>query len=183
MKAVISGACVSLSTGEPRRAKFDHNTLTPFPLDGAHVTVPCNACHINGQFVSTPTTCIGCHLKDFQSTTDPTHAVVGFATDCKQCHTTATWQNAKVDHSGFGFPLTGAHATVACATCHKNNQFVGLPSNCVACHLADFQSTNNPPHTSASFGTDCAQCHTTATWANATFDHSKTAFSLTGAHI
>ena len=175
--------CHSINAGGWLTAKFDHNTFAHFPLTGAHITVACNACHINGRFAGTPTTCEGCHMPDFQATTNPPHAAAGFATNCQLCHTTASWLTATVDHSTFGFPLTGAHTTVACTACHKNNQFVGTPTTCVGCHLADFQSTNNPSHTNAAFSTDCTQCHTTATWANAVFDHSKTQFPLTGAHV
>jgi hypothetical protein len=39
----------------------------------------------------------------------------------------------------------------------------------------------NPSHTG--FPTDCATCHTTSVWRPSTFDHSRTSFQLTGAHI
>ena len=39
-----------------------------------------------------------------------------------------------------------------------------------------------PNHTAAGFPTSCTLCHNTTQWQGAVFDHSKTAFPLTGAH-
>jgi hypothetical protein len=163
-------------------ATFDHSK-TQFPLTGAHATVQCAQCHVNNQFSGLSTQCVGCHLADFQHTNTPNHVTAGFPQDCTLCHTTATWQGAKFDHSKTQFPLTGAHVNVQCAHCHVNNQFAGLSTQCVSCHLKDFQNTNNPNHVSAGFPQDCTLCHTTATWQGAKFDHSKTQFPLTGAHV
>jgi hypothetical protein len=41
----------------------------------------------------------------------------------------------------------------------------------VGCHLTDYNQTNNPPHASAQFPTDCQMCHTTSAWIPSTFDH------------
>ena len=162
-------------------AAFDHNK-TVFPLTGAHVSLACSQCHVNGQFSSTPTPCQGCHLADFNKTTNPNHTSAGFPQDCSLCHTTATWAGAVFDHSKTVFPLTGAHASVACAQCHANNQFAGAPTQCQGCHLADFNKTTDPNHVTAGFPQDCSVCHSTVSWAGAVFDHSKTGFALTGAH-
>jgi hypothetical protein len=87
-----------------------------FPLTGAHAAVDCNACHKNGansKFQIMSTACNSCHLKDFQSTTNPSHIKAQFSTTCENCHTTDNWLNAKItgfDHSTTGFLLTGGHA-------------------------------------------------------------------------
>jgi hypothetical protein len=166
------------------QATFDHNTFTKFPLTGAHATVACTQCHINGQFVGTPTDCASCHMKDFNSTTNPNHVQSGFPTGCQQCHTTATWNNATFDHSSTGFPLTGAHSAVQCSQCHVNGNYNLTSANttCVSCHLKDFQGTTQPNHVQSGFPQNCTQCHNTTTWMSATFDHSTTGFPLTGAH-
>ncbi len=39
-------------------------TRHPFPLTGAHTTVPCTTCHINNVFAGTPTDCYSCHTTD-----------------------------------------------------------------------------------------------------------------------
>ncbi len=52
----------------------------------------------------------------------------------------------------------------------------------MTCHQADYNGTNNPPHAQAGFPTTCQTCHSTTDWTGATFDHSTTGFTLTGAH-
>jgi len=163
-------------------AKFDHTAQTKFPLTGKHASVDCITCHTNNQYATLSTTCITCHLKDMQSTTNPNHVAAGFSQECQICHSTVDWGNAAFNHNATRFPLTGAHATVACASCHVNNQFTTVSTACVSCHLSDFQSTNNPPHVSAGFPQDCSQCHTTTNWDGATFNHASTGFTLTGTH-
>jgi len=162
--------------------RFDHNTFTGFPLTGAHASVPCSQCHVNNQFAGPPAACSSCHIKDYQKTTNPNHPAAGFPTDCSICHSTVSWANAKFDHSKSGFPLTGAHAPLACQVCHVNNQF-NISPLCASCHLKDFQNTNNPNHTQAGFPQTCEVCHSTSAWIPATFDHNKTSFPLTGAHV
>ena len=165
-------------------AKFDHNTATKFPLTGVHTTLTCSQCHLNGVFAGTPAACSGCHMTDYNKTTNPNHAAAGFPVDCSLCHTTAGWAGATFDHSKTPFPLTGAHATVSCIQCHANNVFAGTPTQCVACHLADFKKATNPNHVAAGFPQDCTICHNTTQWPGATFNHNTaTKFPLTGAHV
>ncbi len=164
-------------------ARFDHNTFTQFPLTGAHVNATCAACHANGQFAGTPKTCNSCHLADYQKTTNPNHASAGFPQDCSLCHSTVQWLGAKFDHSKTRFPLTGAHTPLACATCHTGGVFTGLNTSCVSCHQTKYNNTTNPNHIAAKFPTDCQVCHSTGAWTPASFNHSLTAFALTGKHI
>ncbi len=166
-------------------AKFDHAT-TGFLLTGGHAVPPrlCTDCHVNNNYNLTSTACITCHLKDFQSTTNPNHVTSGFAQTCESCHTTADWANAKFDHATTGFALTGGHAVPPrqCTDCHVNNNYNLTSSTCVTCHLKDFQGTTNPNHVAGGFAQTCETCHTTAAWQPATFDHSKSGFPLTGSH-
>jgi hypothetical protein len=163
-------------------AKFDHNTMTKFPLTGAHVNTQCTQCHSSGQFAGISTQCVACHLTNFQQTTSPNHAASGIPQTCVQCHNTTNWGDGKFDHSTTPFPLTGAHTTVQCTLCHVGGKYVGTPMQCSACHLANFQNTTNPNHATAGFPQTCEQCHSTTSWSNAVFDHAKTVFPLTGAH-
>ncbi len=163
-------------------AAFDHNT-TPFPLTGAHQTVPCNSCHGDGIYHGKPTACVGCHQGDFDKTTDPDHKAAGYGTDCTTCHTTAAWQGANFDHNTTAFPLTGAHQAVPCIGCHADGVFKGKPTTCVSCHQPDYAATTDPSHGAAGFATTCADCHTTTAWTGASFDHGTTTFPLTGAHL
>ncbi|MFN7996250.1 MAG: hypothetical protein U0Q18_21745 [Bryobacteraceae bacterium] len=163
-------------------ATFDHSK-SRFPLTGAHVSVPCAQCHQNGVFTGTPTACAGCHLPDFQKTTNPNHVAAGFPQDCSVCHTTANWAGAKFDHASTGFALTGAHTSMQCAQCHTNGNYSLTSGACIGCHLKDFNGANNPPHASAGFPQDCTLCHSTTNWTSATFNHATTGFTLTGAHV
>ncbi len=163
-------------------AKFDHAKFAGFALTGMHATLACTACHVNGRFQGTPADCFSCHAKDFNQTTNPNHVQAGFPHDCGTCHTTSSWNGARFDHAAFTkFPLTGVHATLACAQCHVNARFAGTPADCASCHMKDFNNTTAPNHQTAGFPTDCSICHSTSGWAPASFDHAKV-FPLTGVH-
>ena len=159
-----------------------------FPLIGAHAAVDCIGCHKNGasgQFTGLSTECYSCHVRDFQNALTPNHVAAGFSTNCQACHGVNTWLVTNFDHSATGFPLTGAHVSVPCASCHVNNNFnlTAASTACSACHMPDFQSTTNPNHVLGGFSTNCQTCHSTASWTNATFNHNLTGFPLTGAHV
>ena len=146
---------------------FDHS-LTAFQLIGKHGSVACLDCHTGGPIKSTPSDCYACHAKDDQHGGQ-------FGNDCKTCHTPQSWSQVTFDHSRAAFQLTGAHIQVNCLSCHSGGKFKGTPQNCYACHKTD-------DHHNGQFGTDCESCHSTQSWKGATFDHSRTAFQLTGKH-
>jgi hypothetical protein len=149
-------------------ATFDHSK-SKFPLTGAHATLDCTKCHLNNIFTTLATDCYSCHAKD--------DAHKGqFGTDCSLCHSTTAWLPASFDHSKSKFPLTGAHASLECSKCHLNNVFTAIDPICFSCHSKDDAHNGQ-------FGTDCSMCHSTTAWLPATFDHSRTKFPLTGAHV
>ncbi len=158
-------SCHNTSAWKP--SSFNHAS-TNFQLTGAHQAAACLACHVDGKFKGTPTQCGTCHKKD-----DAHSGAFGF--DCGMCHATAAWKPSTFNHATSAFPLTGSHQTVACQSCHVNNQFKGTPKDCATCHSKDDAHKGQ-------FGTNCASCHNTSKWQDATFDHSKTAFPLTGSH-
>jgi hypothetical protein len=163
---------------------FNHNT-TSFPLTGFHATMQCAQCHTTATSYngSLPTTCYGCHQADFTGANNPPHVSGHFPTDCTQCHNTTSWTTSTFNHNNTSFPLTGAHVSVPCASCHTNNNYSGsLPTACYGCHQADFTGTTNPAHVAAGFPTDCTQCHNTTSWTTSTFNHNNTSFPLTGFH-
>ena len=159
-------SCHSTDAWKP--AKFDHN-LAAFKLTGSHVTVTCEACHQNGAYRGTPQECSACHNKDDKHNGQ-------FGTSCATCHTTSTWKGAVFDHNLSVFKLTGSHLNTACTSCHVNGGFKGTPQDCYSCHRSKDKHNGQ-------FGTNCAACHTTSTWAGATFDHNLSVFKLTGAHV
>jgi hypothetical protein len=170
-------------------ATFNHAT-TGFALTGMHVSpspTPCVSCHVSNNFTLSSPACYGCHTAAWQSTATmggvvPNHITAAFPTDCTLCHTTAAWTGAVFNHAATGFPLTGFHTTVACASCHVNNNYSLTVATCVSCHLSNYQSTAAPNHAQVGFPTDCTLCHTTSVWQPSTFNHSTTTFPLTGYH-
>ena len=158
---------------------------TRFPLRGAHATASCEACHTPSasgamRFVNRPSSCIGCHAPAFAAAKNPDHQGAGFSRECTACHTILSWSGAQFDHSTTAFALTGAHGTVSCAGCHADGTFRGKSMECVSCHRSDYDRATKPAH--AGFPTVCADCHVTAEWTGAKFDHQATRFPLTGAH-
>jgi hypothetical protein len=158
---------------------------TRFSLVGAHATASCDQCHKNSsqhRYIGVRTDCFGCHGADFEATRSPAHRAAGFSTDCAGCHlVNASRWGGSFDHSRTGFPLTQAHASVPCVQCHVGNRFAGTTAQCSGCHMTNFTAAKNPPHTG--FPSDCSGCHSTTAWQPSTFDHSKTIFPLTGAHL
>lgn len=126
-------------------------------------------------------------------------------TSCVKCHSDHNGADFQMihwnptpqgfDHSKTGFMLEGKHAGVSCRACHSaqhippqsrallgskdlNHTWMGLSPSCGTCHEDKHQGR---------FGSNCAQCHNTTDWKAASFDtkkfdHSKTAFQLTGEH-
>lgn len=104
--------------------------------------------------------------------------------DCSDCHTSSDWKqlrpDPKFDHSReTRFALSGAHATVTCASCHLDLRFDEPkvePTQCASCHV-DVHRGN--------LGPDCTRCHNTDSFRDveSLSLHQRTAFPLTGAHI
>jgi hypothetical protein len=151
-------------------ATFNHAT-TGFALTGVHATQACSACHGSTPLTAANATCVSCHLKNYNATTNPNHLTLAFPQTCDICHSTTAWQPATFDHSKTVFPLTGAHTAVACANCHIGGKYPGTPTDCYSCHKAVYTGTTNPNHVSAGFPTTCQTCHTTTSWLGATFNH------------
>jgi hypothetical protein len=147
---------------------FNHDKAA-FPLTGAHQSVTCLKCHVGGVFKGTPKTCAACHSK-------PSSHGAAYAGACSSCHSTKAWKPAAFNHNKAAFPLTGAHVGVTCQKCHVGNVFKGTPKTCAACHT-------KPASHDAAYAGACSSCHSTKAWKPASFNHSKTAFPLTGAHL
>lgn len=154
-------------------AEFRQHDSEFFPIySGSHrgEWSACMECHPNpadyGIF-----TCTTCHGES--ETTGDHNGIGGYvyeSTACLACHPTGD-EDGTFDHNQTDFPLTGAHTSIDCNSCHANG-FAGTPTDCAACHTVDFQQTTSPDHEAAGFPMDCAACHTTApNWMPATFDH------------
>ncbi len=170
------------STSSFAGGTFDHSA-TAFPLTGAHIGVQCASCHGEGPPARVSAECVSCHRADYDATTAPAHASVGFPTDCARCHGTASWDGASFDHAVTGFALTGRHAGAECAACHGTGPIGPLSPECVGCHRGEYDATTNPPHAGTGFPTSCADCHGTSGWYGATFDHDGRYFPInSGTH-
>jgi len=123
--------------------------------------------------------CFSCHESDYNSA--PEHVAQNYPTTCEDCHNTDTWDDAVFDHSATNFPLTGAHTSVSCSSCHTNG-YAGTPTECVSCHQDNYDAAQNPNHTAAGISNACESCHNTTAWVPSTFDHASTGFDLTGQH-
>jgi hypothetical protein len=144
----ICSTCHTPKAWKP--AIFDHNARTPYKLTGAHLGAACVKCHTNpNTHAGAPTLCAGCHKK-------PSGHIPVASTVCQTCHSTKAWQPATFNHSSR-FKLTGAHATLNCASCHKGGVYTGLPTTCNGCHK---QAGIHSPLYPAT----CTACHSTAGW-------------------
>ncbi|MEP7323386.1 MAG: hypothetical protein ABI761_15785, partial [Saprospiraceae bacterium] len=93
-KLNLSTECASCHSTIPdwELANFpDHNAI--YKLEGAHTAIKndCASCHHGTYDGSTPTTCVGCHLSDYNTTTNPNHKTSNFPTTCVSCHSQAAW--------------------------------------------------------------------------------------------
>ncbi|MDJ0939369.1 MAG: cytochrome c3 family protein [Woeseiaceae bacterium] len=148
---------------------FDHD-FTDFLLTNAHAAARCDACHAPGDsYHEAPTECIDCHRDE-----DVHKGSLG--PDCASCHGTSDWPTFEFDHATTGYRLTGAHATVVCADCHRNNSYDNTPRSCGSCHdIDDVHGGANGPA--------CGDCHSTSTWRSIGFDHAaETGFPLVEGH-
>ena len=125
MAAAFPQDCaVCHTTTQWNGASFNHSTATKFPLTGAHVPLACNQCHTGSTYAGLATTCVSCHLANYQKTTNPNHVAAAFPQDCAVCHTTTQWNGASFNHStATKFPLTGAHVPLACNQCHAGSTY------------------------------------------------------------
>jgi len=172
--------CHTVTSSTWQGPRFSHPAT--FPLVGGHAALACARCHVGGRYQGLSNACVSCHQTDYSRATNPNHAGGGFPTSCESCHTVNAWRPAKFDHGQTRFPLTGAHGRVDCAKCHIGGRYQGTPTDCNACHQADYNRTTNPNHRASGFPTQCQNCHNTGAWRPANFDHNRTRFPLTGAH-
>ncbi len=152
---------------------FDHER-TSFSLRGLHRLVECFDCH--GPYPTEPLPhkrCESCH--------EDVHRGQFAPRNCTNCHgqDTEGFKIPDFDHATTRWPLTGEHAFVECSVCHEggvNAQYANTNfDDCDACHEDTHEGKFEPVR--------CEVCHTTEGFAIAEFDHDRTSFPHTGAHI
>lgn len=170
---------------------FDHST-TDFALTGAHAGVECASCHaprpvrtlalrispLRGSEaraypIPASSSCSSCHVDshDGELSDGPSGGA------CAACHGDTSWAP-----SSFGlarhdvdtaFPLTGAHITAPCVSCHKADASDGEPPSlslevgCTACHQAE------DPHEGRFGDQSCDDCHQTDDFTATAFEDRK----------
>ncbi|MEQ1761144.1 MAG: cytochrome c3 family protein, partial [Vicinamibacterales bacterium] len=164
--------------------RWNHSQMTGMALNGAHQQLSCQSCHKNATFKAAQAECISCHQRDYQTAQTPNHVAAGFPTDCATCHraSEASFRQSTFNHN-VAFPLVGVHGQQTCASCHKNNVYLGTARDCVGCHRDAYTRTTTPNHAAAGFPTTCESCHraTDQTWRGQSFNHSSI-FPLVGLH-
>jgi len=146
--------------------KFDHEAKTGVPLLGAHARAQCLRCHNDRGPVAVFASrgCAGCHADVHEG---------DLGAICTACHTEASWVPVgQIElHNRTRFPLTGAHALVACQRCHPGarvGNFQPTDTECLTCHTDDLQNAINPPHIALGYVDNCQRCHLPTTWQQAT---------------
>ena len=192
----FSTDCVSCHTTNPgwTPAVINHDF---FPLTLGHDIQNCKECHITDNYADVSPECVSCHQEDYASTQNPNHQTTGFSTDCISCHTTDPgWTPAVINHDFFPLALghdiqdckechisdNYADASPECVSCHQddyaitqnpNHQTSGFSTDCISCHTMDPGWTpaviNHDffPLTLGHDIQDCAQCHTTGNYTDA----------------
>jgi nitrate/TMAO reductase-like tetraheme cytochrome c subunit len=175
--------------------------ISPGDLTDAHAKYEgisnCTQCHVLGKQVQI-SKCLDCHteIKKLLNENRGYHSGTEVkGKDCWNCHSEhhgrrfriVNFNRDKFDHSKAGFVLNGKHAEIKCEDCHKQeyiqmhevlsrkNTLLGLNKACKSCHEDIHKGT---------LSEKCESCHNTVGFNRVeNFDHSKTAFKLTGAHI
>jgi hypothetical protein len=197
------GECATCHTVEgfkPSTFTVKDHAATKYPLEGGHVPVACEKCHVvqgpkgaDTLFKITHTECRDCH----EDVHKGQFAGAPHQNRCESCHNLQGFKPARfalARHKETRFPLTGAHIAVLCADCHKAVPAGSTTSvkyrfedrSCMGCHadphngqFRERMALRRQDGTVAG----CEACHTTATWKELSrFDHSKTEFPLLGAH-
>jgi hypothetical protein len=193
---------------EPSR--FHHDS-SRYVLTGRHQSVECASCHrpMPGSSAEKPMyryaglrfqTCTACH-------TDPHRGAM--RQSCEQCHSTEGWRllrnrsgfESTFNHAQTDFTLRGAHAALACASCHDPRRPASatirirwepaqaramypapIAATCASCHVDAHEGT----FADTSGGSNCASCHGDVAWVPSSYDlvrHNRESYVLTGAHV
>jgi hypothetical protein len=144
----------------------------------------CSDCHTNSSNYSI-FSCIDCHAH-LQPDMDAEHQGIGGyiynSSACFECHPDGT-ATGSFNHNNSNFPLTGAHLTAECLSCHANG-YTGTTTVCSECHADDYTGSSNPDHIASGIPNNCEECHTTNPgWEPATFPIHGNYYQFTGAHI
>ena len=165
-QANLSTNCLECHTTNPdwRPADFRIHDNLYFPIySGEHngEWESCTDCHTTPSNYSI-FTCTDCHEHNSSDMNEEHSGISGYvysSNACFECHPTGS-EDFIFNHNTSNFPLTGAHTTTDCASCHTDG-YSGTSSNCADCHTPDYNQTTSPNHQLAEFSNECMECHTT----------------------
>ncbi len=186
--------CHTVSGFRPAAFTLAQHDSTDFALAGAHLAIPCLACHKTergepARFVFKSMVCSTCHADVHQGSLINVMADSG----CTACHSVERWTSVIYDHAAkTQFALEGKHAAVACNKCHKPSDvaqsaivFGKLSTQCGSCHQdphrGQFASTDDERAAHQAV-TGCDRCHSVNSWQPERFNHATARFVLDGAH-
>jgi hypothetical protein len=146
--------------------QFDHQTDSVFPLQGKHAAVSCRKCHLKARAIFPTGPGEAVRYKPLASDCRSCHGDVHqgqLAGECAQCHGFDSFKPAPgFDHERSRFSLTLFHEGVDCRACHPLAELTVDGKTVRAIRYKNIAR-------------ECLGCH-------GNFDHSRTAFALTGVH-
>lgn len=170
-----------------KRATFDHDTKTRFPLRGSYREASCPSCHgaSAGAAGARPAIgassgaerpkldmrCLSCHRVDDEHRRN--HGV-----NCGDCHGSRDWKRVARDHQrDADFELAGAHRALPCESGHRHALAMEkLARDCYGCHASDDVHRGQE-------GRRFESCHEPSSWTeDMTFDEELTRLPLLGLH-
>jgi len=184
--------CHGMTSWEPA-SRFDH-ARSDFPLDGRHVEVRCEKCHlvpgrillVTPEGLAAPryrpvphAECSDCHQ-------DPHLGRLG--PKCSACHVTTRFtavERGAFDHAKTSYPLFGKHARLDCKACHDPKLGWGKRpafQTCNSCHKEVHAGTA----TLLGRQVDCRSCHNERGFKPSTYtaaDHDASSYPLRGKHL
>jgi hypothetical protein len=185
-EGLTCASCHNLPNFVPVREdmEFDHGEVAGFPLLGAHARAGCRGCHLDLRFTEMdiiPEDCSSCHADLHQSR---------FVDPCVVCHQPTSFRDVSgLDiHNRTTFPLVGAHQQITCEACHTTDEsggaFAAQDTECIACHLEDYETAANVDHVANDFPGECTGCHSVLAFADGPpFPHlGSGSFALSGPH-
>jgi len=164
--------------------------LMPGKLSAAHEKYEeqCSLCHDRSDRNRQTQLCLDCHKEiaaDLRAQQGFHGRLSGIErSQCRACHSEHLGRQAHImrlspeqfDHDSTDFALKGAHAFLACQSCHvAGKRYRAASAECVSCHHKE------EPH-EGKLGKNCGACHDALAWARVNYNHDKTAFPLHDRH-
>ncbi|MGZ3742580.1 MAG: hypothetical protein ACXWRE_03870 [Pseudobdellovibrionaceae bacterium] len=199
-----SGKCTTCHSENSWKIQDFNHQVTGYKLGGRHAELKCTECHKqtssvlketttkNYKWVGLKSQCLTCH-DDFHRFGKIKNPHFGSLNNCSACHTDKVWKpSINFDHNiHTRYVIDGAHLELKCKDCHFNKvtkqpiyKYPALvEKNCENCH----KNIHIGVFSKELLKKKCTDCHTTDSWNTLKngkgFDHNKTRFALTGAHV